>query len=138
MNHLHLCYPAIFHPEEDGYSVSVPDLESAGYGCYTQGDSFDEACTMAFDAVGLCLEDLLERGLAIPAPSRPEDLKKDGRDFVVPIAFDMAKYMQRHRNQSVKKTLSIPAWLNDLAEEKHINFSKLLKTALANELGVTL
>lgn len=138
MKQLNVCYPAIFHPEEVGYSVSVPDLEAAGYGCYTEGDTFEEACSMAFDAVGLCLEDLLDRALEIPPASKPEDIQKDPQDFVVPILFDMVKYAQQNRTQSVKKTLSIPAWLNDLAEENHINFSKVLKTALARELGVTL
>lgn len=138
MKQLSICYPAIFHPEAPGYSVSVPDLEKAGYGCYTQGDTFEEACSMAFDAVGLCLEDIFDQAIEIPSPSKPEDIQKDGQDFVVPILFDMAKYAQKNRTQSVKKTLSIPAWLNDLAEENHINFSKVLKSALARELGVSL
>lgn len=43
-------YPAIFHPEETGYSVEIPDIE----GCFTQGDTMDEAVRMAQDAIGLC------------------------------------------------------------------------------------
>ena len=46
-------YPAIFHPEETGYSVEIPDIE----GCFTQGDTMDEAVRMAQDAIGLMLED---------------------------------------------------------------------------------
>ena len=47
-------YPAIFHPEDVGYSVFVPDID----GCFSQGDTLEEAYDMAFDAVGLCLADL--------------------------------------------------------------------------------
>ena len=32
-------YPAVFHPEAEGYSVSIPDIE----GCFTQGDTLEEA-----------------------------------------------------------------------------------------------
>ena len=45
-------YPAIFHPEETGYSVEIPDIE----GCFTQGDTMDEAVRMAQDAIGLCVK----------------------------------------------------------------------------------
>ena len=44
-----LFYPAVFHPEDTGYSVSVPDLD----GCFMEGDTLEEAYEMAFDAIGL-------------------------------------------------------------------------------------
>ena len=91
-------YPAIFHPEETGYSVEIPDIE----GCFTQGDTMDEAVRMAQDAIGLMLE-----------------------DFVVMVPFDIEEYEKRYR--PVKKTLSIPSWLNDAAESAHINFSGVLQ-----------
>ena len=46
-------YPAIFHPEETGYAVEIPDSAA----CVTQGDTMDEAVSMAQDAIGLMLED---------------------------------------------------------------------------------
>ena len=63
-------YPAIFHPEEAGFSVSVPDLE----GCFTQGETMDEAMEMVQDAIGLMLEGLTE----YPKASLPSDLSVAG------------------------------------------------------------
>ena len=89
-------YPAIFHPEESGYSVEIPDIE----GCFTQGDTMDEAVRMAQDAIGLMLEDCK----VCPEPSVPSALHVDPEDFVVMVPFDMEEYEKRYR--PVKKTLS--------------------------------
>ena len=91
-------YPAIFHPEETGYSVEIPDIE----GCFTQGDTMDEAVRMAQDAIGLMLEDCK----VCPEPSVPSALHVDPEDFVVMVPFDMEEYEKRYR--PVKKTLSVP------------------------------
>ena len=88
-------YPAIFHPEETGYSVEIPDIE----GCFTQGDTMDEAVRMAQDAIGLMLEDCK----VCPEPSVPSALHVDPEDFVVMVPFDMEEYEKRYR--PVKKTL---------------------------------
>lgn len=119
-------YPAVFHPEETGYSVTIPDIE----GCYTQGDTMDEAVSMAQDAIGLMLEDQQ----ICPKPSLPSALSVDPGDFVVMIPFDMVEYQKQFK--PVKKTLSIPGWLNDAAEAAHINFSGVLQEGLKSELGL--
>ena len=119
-------YPAIFHPEETGYSVEIPDIE----GCFTQGDTMDEAVRMAQDAIGLMLEDQQ----ICPKPSLPSALSVDPGDFVVMIPFDMVEYQKQFK--PVKKTLSIPVWLNDAAEAAHINFSGVLQEGLKSELGL--
>lgn len=133
-----LCYPAIFHPEETGYSVIVPDFEKVGYGCFTEGDSFEESCEMAFEAIGICIEDLVENEKEFPIASKPEDIQKDGKDFVVPIVFDMEKYVKENKTRMIKKTLTIPEWLNDIAEKENINFSLVLRNALVNQLGISM
>ena len=133
-----ICYPCIFHPEEIGYSVSVPDFDKVNYGCFTQGDTFEEACDMAFDAIGLCIEDILDSKMDLPIPTKPEELEKADGDFVVPVVFDMEKYQKTCKTKMVKKTLTIPEWLNALAEEQGVNFSKVLRNALANQLDVSL
>lgn len=119
-------YPAIFHPEEVGYSVIIPDIE----GCFTQGETMDEAVTMAQDAIGLMLEDQK----VCPKPSLPSALTVDPGDFVAMVPFDMAEYKKKFK--PVKKTLSIPGWLNDAAEAAHINFSGVLQEGLKSELGL--
>lgn len=119
-------YPAVFHPEETGYSVTIPDIE----GCFTQGDTMDEAVAMAQDAIGLMLEEVQ----TCPKPSLPSALAVDPGDFVVMVPFDMAEYQKQFK--PVKKTLSIPGWLNDAAEAAHINFSGVLQKGLKSELGL--
>lgn len=123
-------YPAIFHPEEAGYSVSVPDIE----GCFSEGDTLEEAIEMATDAIGLCLE---ECAGDYPEPSNPVSIQPDKGDFVSLIPFDMLAYRKKHDARAVKKTLTIPSWLNAAAEEKHINFSSVLQSALKDQLHIT-
>lgn len=127
-----LFYPTVFHPEQSGYSVSVPDLD----GCFSEGDSISEAYNMIFDAIGLYLEELRSSGGTPPVPSNPAAITVEKPDFITLIEFDRTAYMRRHGTHSVKKTLTIPEWLNTLAEEKHINFSSVLKDALIEHLDV--
>ena len=131
-----ICYPAIFHPEDNGYTVIVPDMEQINCGCTTCGDTFEEACEMAFDAIGLCLEDLVEQGGQLPIPTRPEKMEYEKGDFIVPILYDSVKYLKTNKGKAVKKTLTIPEWLNDLAIKEKINFSQVLQIALKQQLNI--
>lgn len=116
-------YPAFFHNESDSYWVEFPDLE----GCFSDGGTIAEAAINAEEALGLYLCSLMERNISIPSPS---DIRKltptDG--FVTLIATEPLKY--RKSNKSVKKTLTIPDWLNVEAEKRHVNFSSVLQQAL--------
>ena len=123
-------YPAVFHEEEIGYSVFFPDLA----GCNTEGDTLEQAYEMAFDALGLYLEDTAEA--EYPKKTNPKAIALEENEFVAIIEFDMMSYKKKHNKRAVKKTLTIPLWLNDLAEEKHVNFSGLLQMALKDHLGV--
>ena len=137
MQRMRVCYPAVFHPEEDGgYSVTIPDMEQINCGCCTQGETLDEASNMAFEAIGLVLEDVKPENL--PIPSKAEDLEREPCDLIVPIVYDSYKYLQTVSTKSVHKSITIPEWLNTLAVENHINFSKALQNALASQLGVSL
>lgn len=129
----HAFYPAIFHPEVNGgYSVDFPDL----LGCVTEGDTLKEAMDMAEDALGIYLFSLKEDG-ETPAPaSDPSDLKTSGKDFISLIEYDEAEYLRRTDTRSVKKTLTIPRWLDTLAKEHNLNFSNLLQNAIRRELGI--
>lgn len=124
-------YPVVFESEEVGVSVYVPDIP----GCFTQGDSLEEAFDNVQDAIGLMLEDKAPE--EYPQPSMPNQLRLEDAQFVMMIAFDKLAYDRKYNAKAVKKTLSIPAWLNNLAQERHINFSNVLQRALLNELGLT-
>jgi len=125
-------FPAVFTKEESGhYSINFPDLKN----CYTQGDNLQDAYDMASDVLCLCLYHMEEKGEPIPAPSNPEDIKvNDG--FVALIGVDTLEYRKFYDNKAVKKTLSIPQWLNTIAEREGINFSNVLQTALKEKLGI--
>lgn len=122
-------YPAIFTPEENGaFSVNFPDLE----GCYTCGDTLEDALEMAEDALALTLYGYEIDKRSIPAPSVLSTLTPDlgKNDFINYIACDTLAYRKMYNNKSVKKTLTIPEWLNEAAISMDINFSQVLQDAL--------
>lgn len=126
-------YPACFYPaEEGGYLVSVPDLP-----CYTQGEDLADAIYMASDAAAGWIIVNLEEGNSIPLPSKLEDIELEQEDgFVNLILVDMDEATKNYSSKAVKKTLTIPQWLNSAAEKRHINFSQILQKALIDELNV--
>lgn len=128
----HYIFPAIFTAESDGISIEFPDLP----GCLTCGDSDEEAIFMAKDALQLHLYGMEQDGDEIPEPSRATRLKLDKNQFVMMIEVWMPPFRDAMNNRAVKKTLTVPKWLNDLAEEKQVNFSYVLQTALKNYLGI--
>ena len=87
---------------------------------------------MAEDVLAFTLYDYEKEGKAIPEPSNSFDLK-DG-DFVNYIRCDTEEYHRRNNNRAVKKTLSIPEWLNEKAVAEGLNFSQVLQNALKEQL----
>ncbi|MCI8638774.1 MAG: type II toxin-antitoxin system HicB family antitoxin [Coprococcus sp.] len=132
MNKL-LFYPAIFHKaEEGGFWISFPDLPE----CLTEGDDMTQAYEMAVDALGLALTSRETENEPLPAPSDPTAISVDKDSFLVVIEFDMLAYKKRTNPQAVKKTLSIPEWLNEEATAIGVNFSQVLQEALMQKLQI--
>lgn len=126
-------FAAIFEPsEEGGYCVTFPDLP----GCITEGDNLDDALRMAKEALELHLWGMEEDNDEIPNPTAPEQIEVAKGKFVVPIEAYMPPVRDELNNKAVKKTLTIPYWLNKAAEEKGVNFSQTLQFALKKELGI--
>ncbi len=124
-------YPAIFTPEEDGsFSINFPDLE----GCYTCGDSLEDGIEMAEDALALVLYGYEKDARAIPAPSSSSAFTISGNEFVNYIACDTMEYRKMYNNKAVKKTLTIPEWLNESASAMGLNFSQVLQEALLQKV----
>lgn len=124
-------YPMVFCKEEDGgFSVYSPDIR----GCNTQGDTLEEAVGMAQEAIGICLEDAIKNGYQLPQASEPDIIHAGPDESVVFVEFDPAEYMRKYDTRAVKKTLTIPAWMNTAAERAGINFSAVLQNALKKEL----
>ena len=82
------------------------------------------------------LYDMEEDGADIPAASNIADIKTEGEEFVTLVACDTVEYRKFFDSRAVKKTLSIPAWLNTLAERENVNFSAVLQQALKKELHI--
>ena len=118
-------YPAIFEKEEKGYFVTFPDIQP----CYTEGKTLEEAVIMAKDVLESRIEVALERNETLPAPSYIDTLNGDK---VMLIVADVENI--KNQTRFVKKTLSIPYWLNVAAEKEHINFSGVLQEALKQRL----
>jgi predicted RNase H-like HicB family nuclease len=129
-------YPACFFPEGNGYSVVFPDLNLLA----TQGETLEEAMNMAVDCLAGYLYSCQRDGDTIPQPSPlnsisldkiANELESDVKGaFVNLVSVDVAAYAKANFERSVKKTLTIPAWLNKAALDQGINFSQVLQEAL--------
>lgn len=125
-------YPALFHKEDDGgFWVSFPDIPE----CLTQGTDMSQAYEMAVDALGLALADRMKEN-NVPVPTSIDFLVIAENSYPVIIEFDLLEYKKKHSSRAVKKTLTIPEWLNDEAIKKNINFSAVLQEALKAQLGI--
>lgn len=131
-------YPACFYEEkEGGYSVIFPDLNVS-----TCGDTLNEALAMAIDCLAGYIYDAKMYKEELPAPSDIKDIDINAEyddyksAFVNIVAVDVEEYAKAHFEIPVKKTLSIPKWLNDTAVAKKINFSNVLQKALLQEIKI--
>lgn len=130
-----LFYPAIFHTaEEGGFWITFPDIPE----CMTQGDDMQQAYEMAVDALGLAISSRKSESLEIPVPSAPSKINTAANEYCVVIEFDMLAYQKRTNSKAVKKTLTIPEWLNEAAMALDLNFSQVLQEALIQKVGADL
>lgn len=125
-------FPAIFDYAEDGISIEFPDLP----GCLPCADTTEEALKNAKEALGLHLWGMETDGDPIPKPTAIEKLHPESNQVVVLVEVWMPGFREAIESKAVKKTLTIPKWLNDLAEREKVNFSHILQSALKNHLGI--
>ena len=125
-------YPAIFEYEKKSISISFPDLP----GCISCAKDDEEALYMAKDALGLYIVCAEEDGEELPIPTKLNKINLTQNQKVSLIEVNMPLFREAVQNSAVKKTLTIPKWLNELAEKNHINFSQVLQTSLKNILNL--
>ena len=125
-------YPAIFDYADDGISIEFPDLP----GCLPCAHTTEDAIKNAREALGLHLYCMEKDKDEIPEPTPIVKIKLESNQAVVLVEAWMPLLRDAIENRAVKKTLTIPKWLNDLAEDKHVNFSHILQEALKARLGV--
>ena len=123
-------YPAIFHKEDGGYWVEFPDLP----GCFSEGDTVKEVLANAKESMELYLEpgEPFESPLDFPEPTDINTLRAPADGFLSYVTTDVDFYKF---SKSVKKTLTIPSWVNEKATEAGINFSQALREALIEKLS---
>ena len=129
-----ISYPAVFHEDDNSYFVEFPDLE----GCLSSGDTIESAFENAKEALGLFLDrddDIYNRIINKPS-SIKEICSKNVNSIVMLVEYDSLEYAKKYKTKAVKKTLSIPEWLNDIAIKENINFSSVLQEALIKKLHI--
>lgn len=123
-------YPTVFTPlKEGGYLVYVPDLQ-----INTHGQTLAEAISMARDAIGVVGLDMEDDGDEFPAPS--QDVPHQAGDIVSLVDVDLSAYRRSIEKKTVRRNVSLPAWLNNAADEAGLNVSAVLQNALKQQLGV--
>ncbi len=126
-------YPAVITKfAEDDYNVRFPDIE----GINTFGETFEEAYLMAEDALKLYLFDAHENGEEIPESKNFFITLEENQTQVI-IKTRLKEIIRELDDKAVKKTLTIPSWLNKEAENAHINFSQVLQSALKEHLNLS-
>lgn len=122
-------YTVLLRKVNDGYYVYIPEWD-----IHTQGDNLVDAIEMARDAIGIMGIEYEDEGLDFPANGI--SVSEKGFDHKTLVDVDFKKYREKLKNISVKKNCTIPAWLNEKAIEKGVNFSKVLQDSLMKELEV--
>ena len=125
-------YPAIFTYEPDQeIAVVFPDLD-----CATSGENEEDALLSARELLGIVLNGMEEDGDAIPLPTPLNDIQVAENERAVLVDVFMPSVRLSQVNKAVNRTVTLPAWLNALALEHHVNFSQVLQEALKRHLGV--
>jgi predicted RNase H-like HicB family nuclease len=122
----------MFESANDGITISFPDLP----GAISCADTEEEAVSMARDALGAWIIANEDLGNDIPAPSRLSDVTCNAGQSICLIEAWLPIFREEERKGSVKKNVTVPIWLNALAEKKRLNFSQILQAGLKNTLGI--
>lgn len=125
-------YPIVLMPDKIGYVVYVPD-----FNINTEGDTLTEAIEMARDAIGLIGIELEDRKEQLPSPTAINEVQKENDgDIVTLVDVDFAEYRRQNDMRPVRRSVTLPSWLNEAAKKSGINISEVLQKALKDELGV--
>lgn len=125
-------FPAIFHFADDGISVEYPDLP----GCLSCADTEDEAFNNAKEVLQLHLYGMEQDKDIIPEPSKIKDISIEENETIVLIEVFMPAFRDKMANKAVNKMVTLPRWLNELADQEKVNCSQIFQNALKAYLDV--
>jgi predicted RNase H-like HicB family nuclease len=125
-------YPAVFDHGKDGITITFPDLP----GAISCADTEEDALFMAKDALGAWIVANEDLGAAIPKPSKIAKVECAPGQSVCLIEAWLPIFREEQRAGSIKKNVTVPIWLNALAEKANLNFSQILQAGLKHTLGI--
>lgn len=125
-------YPALFVKEDESIIVTFPDLEDT----FTDGATMQEAFENAEDVLNLMLWNREEEKDDIPMPSSPEQITVPQEATLAMIKADTLAYRKLHDQKIIRRSITIPSWLDTLARERNINFSQLMQNAIRRKCGI--
>lgn len=124
-------YTAVITESDGTFYAKIPDID----GCITTGGSLSEAIELITDALSLCLVVLEDENIQPNPASVQVDLRHNPDDILTIIQVDTIKYRSLTDNKAVRKNVSLPAWMSNLADKRGINCSKVLQDALLSILS---
>ena len=126
-------FPAIFYYDNDGIAIEFPDLP----GALTCGNTTEEAIEMAKECLQLHLYCMERDNEYVPEPSNITTIIPGENGVIVLVEAFMPPIRERESNRTIKKTLTIPYWINAEAEHAGVNFSAILFKGLKDYLNNT-
>ncbi len=118
-------YPAVFHKNEDGtFTIFYPDLP----GCISEGKNIGNAIYMAQNALTQWVEYLKDKKNDIPEASPLNSIEVSEEEFVSYVRADVRD------NRAVRRTVSLPKWMDDLAAAEGLSLSRVLQDSLNAKL----
>ena len=125
-----LIYPCVVRKEDDIYYANFPDFNA----CFTDAENIDELFANTKEVLNGVIFTMLKNKMDLPAAG--ENIKLEEGEFIILVESPVGAIKDRINNMAVKKTLTLPAWMNEMAMEHDINFSQVLQEGLKRELNI--
>lgn len=125
-----LIYPCVVRKEDDIYYANFPDFNA----CFTDAESIDELFANTKEVLNGVIFTMLKNKMDLPAAG--ENIKLEEGEFLILVESPVGVIKDRINNMAVKKTLTLPAWMNEMAIEHNVNFSQVLQEGLKRELNI--
>lgn len=125
-------FPAIFIKDEFGFSIMFPDLP----GCFSCADTLEKAFKSAKEAMQLHLYGMEKSGDEIPDPTPIFEINTESNEKAMLIEAWMPTFREQMTHQTIKRKISLPKWLDEMARHEKVNLSAFLEESLKKHLGV--
>lgn len=125
-------YPIKIKKEDGIFLIAFPDFPDQ----MTEAIDESEVIRSAQELLTLCIIDNEDKGIENPEPSKESDILLEEGERVIYVHLWMPYFRKITKVVYVKKTLTIPQWLDDMAKAKGVNFSAVLVKGLKQELGI--